>query len=380
MNAAQMRATAMSVVAAISLCLPNEQAIASTLFQAPATERVLKMEPSCARCTIAIDSIGSIGDDDGAGSLERRPSSALQTATGDILITQSPPSGLAYLFTSSGKFVRRIGRKGNGPGEYLAASTLIRGPRDSITIIDVLNSRATVISSVGTFSRSYRLPIRTVLAAPLSNGQLVLSGGGLSGEARRRPFHAIDAKGALIRSFGPIAATEAGFGSSVGRRVAPSRNGAFWSAPGDKYRLERWNAIDSRVQVLTRQVEWFQKVPSESSGDRGIIPTPTIIALYEDKAGLLWVLIRVASRTWRDALGPPITERGIGVWYPKRREDRLFDTVIEVIDPTRAVVLASRRVAGSTSLILNEGLFARYIEDDDGIPRLVLQSVLLRRP
>jgi hypothetical protein len=363
--------------AGLSLCYPLLAAVAAA--QSPIPTQVLREDPGCRSCTIRVDSVRSLGDPDGPGMFDHRPTQALLSARGAIYVGLAPPSGLAYVFDSTGRFVKRVGTKGRGPGEYTDASAMIAGPRDSITIIDLFNNRTSVLSPTGQFARAFPLPIRSVLAVSLANGNTAMSGTSRALGQVGEPFHLIDAEGRVLRSFGAEAPVPARLGTSIGKRLTASRDNSFWAAATSSYSIERWSDRGERLQSFTRTVNWFANVDTPSSGSRGTMPTPKIVAMREDADGYLWLLIQVASTNWRRALGPPKQEKGVGVTYPDLREDLAYDTVVEVIDPRRGTVLTSRRLPGSISCFIADNLVGRYVEDSDGVPRLVIMRMRLER-
>jgi hypothetical protein len=63
------------------------------------------------------------------------------------------------LFDSQGRFVKRVARRGNGPGEIANANGLLTAPNGEIWVNDPSNARWTVFSPSGDFVRQHILPI-----------------------------------------------------------------------------------------------------------------------------------------------------------------------------------------------------------------------------
>ena len=77
--------------------------------------------------------------------------------------------------------------------------------------------------------------------------------------------------------------------------------------------------------------------------------------MYEDENGRLWVAVWVPDAQWEDAYEVTIDPNG------RRRETvhdygRLWDTIVEVIDPFRGQVLASERTDPAIMGFTREGL------------------------
>jgi 6-bladed beta-propeller len=68
------------------------------------------------------------------------------------------PSNSILLFASNGKLVRRIGRKGSGPGEFTSDGGMVVLPDSGLAIWDAQNARVSFFSSSGDFRTSWRTP------------------------------------------------------------------------------------------------------------------------------------------------------------------------------------------------------------------------------
>lgn len=111
--------------------------------------------------------------------------------------------------------LRRIGREGRGPGEYVGPTFLTTASEsDSIYVADARNARLTILSPDGTFVRSFRiLPLPVHDLAVLEGGSVVIAAGA------NTPALA----GRMLHSYGPD-------GTPIGRDVVavagvPLRNG-----------------------------------------------------------------------------------------------------------------------------------------------------------
>ena len=91
--------------------------------------------------------------------------------------------------------------------------------------------------------------------------------------------------------------------------------------------------------------------------------------LWEDSAGLLWVVSNIADPDWDPEVRPPPSPD----WYLKA-----FDAVIEVLDPRTAPLVASMRHERRIARICGSELLYGDIETDEGDTRVqVLEPVLL---
>ncbi len=91
------------------------------------------------------------------------------------IVTLDWTSGEVNVFAANGKFLRRIGRTGQGPGEFEYPVVVMVGPGDSIHVINP-DQRIDVFSSDGKYARRVRLGLHSPLRA-LSDGSHLMSRG-----------------------------------------------------------------------------------------------------------------------------------------------------------------------------------------------------------
>jgi len=87
---------------------------------------------------------------------------AVRTGEQQVIIADARTSSLA-LFDSAGKFIRLLGRKGEGPGEYQDIMSAFRIRGDTIGVIDLqYGRRLTTLLSDGTLLESKILPLEPI--------------------------------------------------------------------------------------------------------------------------------------------------------------------------------------------------------------------------
>jgi hypothetical protein len=86
-----------------------------------------------------------------------RIGTVLGTANGGLLVhdAQAP---IVRLFDAQGAFVRTLGGKGGGPGEYEHINGITRLPDDRIVLWDAAGNRLNLYGADGEFVRSWRMP------------------------------------------------------------------------------------------------------------------------------------------------------------------------------------------------------------------------------
>lgn len=285
-----------------------------------------------------------------------------------------PPSEI-HVFDLDGSFVRTIGGPGQGPGEYQWIRALRVSEGDTLHVFDVLNDRHTVVAPDFSVVRTRPLPgeIHDGGALPAADGHFLINASIPSAEAIGYPLHLVDPDGDLVRSFGSDP-PRAGFNeppSRFRRAMAWSRAGGIWAAHPREYRIERWTTAGERVQVLRIEADWMEgDTPGpRRDHDAPLGPPPrSLLSIWEDDDGHLWVTGRIPASRWQDAIdGARIVDRN--GWA---------HTVIEVIDPETESRLA-RRVVPSFAGLLDPigGYLYTYRESEEGIPTLDMWEIAI---
>lgn len=356
------------------LCL-----LASAVPESASAQEIVRLrnDPRCEACRIEVTPGVTLGDRDGPGIIEQLASHAVRDSRGRFVVLSSYATQLK-VFDANGKFVRTVGRKGAGPGEFedVAAIQILAG--DTLFAFEWGTSRWSQFSPDFDFLRSGPLPFQP------QSGPIVLSTGDFVLNATRRtpdeigqPLHLISRDGRLVRSFGsPSGVYRPDVPSLMSRATSPSTGALLWSAYRRKYQIDLIDASEgSIVKSLVREADWFPDgmKPEPRSAASDPTPEPRIMSVQEE-AGLLWVLIGVADDDWRAQVRPPTP----GEHYQIIDAQGYRDTVIEVIDPSRAVVMASVRIPQDVGQFIGPGMIGTVIEDEEGYPFLHTWSVRLQ--
>jgi hypothetical protein len=63
-----------------------------------------------------------------------------------------------FLFDSTGRLVRRIGRQGQGPGEFSSGNGMVVRPEGGVALLDARNARVSFFDAAGEFQSSWPVP------------------------------------------------------------------------------------------------------------------------------------------------------------------------------------------------------------------------------
>lgn len=217
---------------------------------------------------------------------------------------------------ATGSSLRRVGRAGDGPGEFHAAR--------------FIGEAAGSGPATGHFS-----------------------------------LHIASPGGELKKSFRDVRAlSDTSYHSPI---LALSGDTAFWVASSTRYRFEKWSRTGELLAIYDRGVDWYPPRPTEPEAGTSLTTTRSI---HEDGAGRLWVfMVRMPVReftvTVRDRSGALREEvRVVPDPAPETTE-----AIVEVLDPPQGVVLASSRTMGfRVSPIQGSPSHFRYRESDAGLP------------
>jgi hypothetical protein len=262
-----------------------------------------------------------------------RAFSPLRTSRGEIVVVNSGSLELRF-YDLEGRYLRAVGRKGGGPGEFAMMVQLWRFGADSLVVFDFGNNRLSVHGIDGSFGRTMRLEQATA-ATPLPMGVFadgsilafwhLVSSGATAGGLQRIPrmYGIWNADGAFVDSLARLPGSET-FAVSVGAEQSVSTGRPFGRSPvevaggdrwyygsGDRYEIEV-RTMDGTLERLIRRpipnrpvtealIAERERRIREFRAERGItsttpfdaIPYPADMPPYEalrlDAGSNLWV-------------------------------------------------------------------------------------------
>lgn len=322
-------------------------------------------EVSCADCVITMDTIVTIGGLDGPGLHEVTQFAHIAVDhRGRILITSSETE--ISVFDSTGKFLRTVGRRGQGPGEYRAISHIGVGAR-YIHIFDHQAGR-TMLDHDFTVIRTDRFPGQVLSAAVLGNDDVAFTvpTSGPVGHKLYvlRPSGQFQAYGDDGKEYPPTTTAWTSQESTVTGNAE-----TVWAVRYHTNRIVRWNlgpvarvgsAFDRHI------VEFGDGEPHERSASMNN-------AVMADNEGL-WI-------NWHSP-DPEWTEReGSGNEMPSEPLREVVDGWLDLVDPETGRTIARRRFDGVfPGFAENSRYLVAYHETDGGVPFLhFLEPRLSRR-
>lgn len=334
----------------------------------------------CPACTISLDRVGELGG--GAERLWSVGSIALG-AYGQVYVYM-PADGRIALFDYQGRLLRSFGNPGDGPGEFSGRQTLAVDPNGQVHAFKSGGMRETVLdSALRTLLSTKRMPFSPFTKAPVGDGLLVAAQPLMGDTGSTETLHVLDSERNVLRSLDPQPAALSPFPfrrDALRRMVVTAGADAetFWVAHFQRYRIEHWHVDGRLLHVFERAPAWFQPWREYRSDERGA--SPFVDALVEDGQGRLWVTVRVADPDWARLVWP----KHEGDGDPPPIDDRI-DTIVEVIDIDRSIVLASHRFDRATPMESPGGagrlpVFFRWTDDDVGFRHAELSRAVIHEP
>jgi hypothetical protein len=342
--------------------------------------------PTCPTCAIDVRVSMRFGAEDGPAALPQNAGRIAVDSRGRywLFFFSTPP----LIFDRDGRFVQAVGRKGAGPGEFQYPRTGV-AVGDSVVVFDL--NRAVVFGPDLQLVRSIRTPTDSRQIAALRWPTNVLFNAEI-GRARTGvwPMHLLQMSGAqaeVVRSFG-VGSTPFFSDDSldlVQHRFSNIEAGTVWSVEHVRYRLTRWDETGKVLASFARSPSWLPGVSSSSPGGPNRAPSSAIDAITTDANGYVWVFTRVGKSTWREAwvevrrrTGPLPARGESSEGVPEM--SALYETIVEVIDPATARVVARRTVDRLFLGTVDRGRVISSAETAAGAPIVEIVSVELRRP
>lgn len=299
----------------------------------------IRLTESCPECRIEFDTIAVLGDPEGPGMIPGEQNVVAVGPDGRFYVL-SVPATFVQLFAPDGRYLGRIGRDGEGPGEFRWPHSLHVDGDGRLRVVDAALLRISVFTPDGEFERAIPFtegPTPAFDFFPFRGDSILLSGYGFTPDVFGRSVHVLSRDGRRVRSFGaPEHAIVGTDPHRLIRSVSPSMGAGLWVASRDRYLIELWTLEGERVKTLVRETSWFDEIPRAD----GHPPPPRafVSRIREDSDGRLWVMLKIPGEEWRDAAEPSLREPH---GWRMVDEDLWMNTVVEVIDPEQGTVVAS---------------------------------------
>jgi hypothetical protein len=326
----------------------------------------------CTDCRIRLERIASIGNE-GAGYVGEPW--AVQLWQGMWAVTHLAKPGSISLYSRNGDFLKDVGRRGEGPGEYkMAGRTAVRG--DTLFVFDPDLQRVTYYTSTDKHAGSFKVGVRDARAMEvLKDGRILFTGRVRTTASVGYPLH-VTSRNSSVRSFGavkPIVDPARPHAHLRASSMMP--DGSILTARFTEYLLEQWDSNGRKIAEWRRNVPWFS--PHGKGGIRSPTepPNPLIDAVYVDDNMLAWVMLGVPDKNWKAAVRQKGVLQGRTIYEASNNE--YMDALIEVIDLKTGKLIARMQMdaralsASAHGIIVTEAETVNSVRLDVWRPQLI---------
>jgi hypothetical protein len=318
--------------------------IAACTFAVPASataQDVVRVpdSPACRACRIEAERIVRLGSATDPVTPDRVVSVAVDSR-GYYYVAPAVGFAEIILYDAQGRFLRTLGRTGQGPGEFGHVLFLAIAPGDTLFAFDRALNRYSVFDAGHHHVRTVTVPGRPESAVLQPMGRMILHAILPTADRAGLPLHRVLASGDIELSFGSTNPVVLPDRPTADLRKISLAGDSVVSARRDRYDIELWTTDGKLIRTLERNPDWFR--PWEVDGFHPpdeVRPQPFLRAIRAD-ANRLWVLITVADANWKPSHPASRRERPLP---PPSEYRRFYDTILEVIDVRSNQLLASRR-------------------------------------
>lgn len=283
----------------------------------------------CAECGLVLTEVVRFGDADGPGLIEGAAPGVSWSELMGYVVTS--PTFL-QLFDDEGRFVRRIGRAGEGPGEFdgIADAHVVGG---RLVVLDRVRRSWSIFDRSGRFVGRRPYGHQTGPFVPVGGDRVAVVARDRSSQAGGSPLHLahIDS-GVPSLHFGSRDVWEYGrrdrpYADSIRGSVVGRPGTVWWGAAGSP-RVQEWSVDDELLRVIEGELPWFPEV-TESIDPATEPPSTLLRSIALDGREYLWMMVRTADPRWRDV---ELERTADGYRVPPERRADYLDTRLDIFD------------------------------------------------
>ena len=328
----------------------------------------------CQDCPLRLTEVVRLGDAEGPGMITLASPMVSWSEDFGYLVAALTT---IQRFDSDGRFVRAMGRAGEGPGEFRAVVDA-HAVEGRIVGLDALKRAWVIFDAAGDFLAERRYGFMAGSFVPIGGNRVVVIAMDRRPSVVGNPLHLVDLdSGVPSLHFGAASAnwTIRGYGASVIGSVL-GRPGTLWWATVGSPRLQEWSVEDELLTVMEGELPWFPEVAGPT--DPFTEPPPTLLqSIALDRRGHLWMALRTADPEWRDVELEAGPEAGAAI-IPDGRSDDYRDSRLDIfdLDGRRHVGSYTWDLTGIRLMNLGGEPAIRVLEyTDDLVPQIVIYRV-----
>lgn len=347
---------------------PDSARDLATLQDSTATADILETAATCRNC-ITVERVVALGDTTGPGYINWSMYAAIDDA-GNYWVGQQQES-VVKVWDAEGRFLRQIGRRGDGPMEFQRPAPVRTDSEGRMHIVDLDTGRETVVNADFSYHSDELLnPGGSHLAIPLGeDGRYLLNVGRMTTQQVAMPLHIVDGLD-ILHSFDRMVGLDApGFSPRV---LAADRQKRIYSAHADYYLIQIWSETGRRILGLSGP-RLNDREPSREPWSPDNPPRNRIFAMQVDDRQRLWVVSSARKDDWRDRMEYRAMPNGRVVYVPIDDDLKaVYEMRIDLIDLANGSLIATRRHQALLEAFVGDGLAIENVETELSYPEMVV--------
>jgi hypothetical protein len=325
----------------------------------------------CHGCTLALDSITTIGRGQNEGEYFARETIGAVVTNGRVWVISTLP---LQVFDLAGHFVAGLGRIGQGPGEFPGwLDNISISPAHEVYAFSGL--KTVVYDSTLRLLRQITLASRSLRVAVLTDGKVAglnrppTSSTRVLGSLPTPADYARTFAEPLFRVFSPTGSLLRPVGTTLAvadQIITAGTAGTVWTAKKAPYEIKQWAQDGTLLRAINRVTPFFDgsawagPYRSSDGGD-----ATNVVVIRQDSRGRLWTVIGVAKHNWKEL---------------ERAGKYCCESIVEILDPLTGELLASARIAAQVRFLMDDGYLGAIADGPSGEPLLVLYRARLTLP
>lgn len=289
---------------------------------------------TCADCRIVMQRVALLVEPASEPGLFGDSPTVSRDSRGNWYVVSGRPRSMVVVLDRTGTLIAKLGRQGQGPGEFTNISSVVVSPGDTIYVYQGV--RRTVYSPRYTMIRTENVTL-SFYRASLPDGRHVILGRVPENGNINHALHILAKNGTVARSLAPYSVTPGRTNSIPIRGIQIDASGLIWSARFSSYGIDVFDTSGVKQEEYVINSRWWNDPGHPGSEFRAAVPSagdPNIVWLRS--------VFRDTSYT------PPPRRPGDIAAVTAEQTESTFDTMFEAIDRRTGALLASARVPMAT--------------------------------